>query len=416
MEPETPSLHAACGLADAWDLDPGVAFLNHGSFGAAPRPVLEAQARLRRQMEREPVRFLVRECEPLLDQSRRALADVVGADPHDLVFVRNATTAVNSVLRSLAFRPGDEILLTDHAYNACRAAVEYVARRTGARVVTAAVPFPIDSPRQVVEAVLACTSARTRLAVLDHITSPTAVVLPIEDLVRDLACRGVDTLVDGAHTPGMLPLDLARLGAAYYAGNCHKWLCAPKGAGFLFVRRDRQKGIQPAVISHGYNRPRANRPPLHAAFDWTGTDDPTPWLCVGEAIRFLESLLDGGLPALMEHNHRLAIQARRLLAGALGCRPPCPESMLGLMAALPLPDDPVETPPVIHPLSTQLLEQYGIEVPVYHWPDPPRLWLRVSAQAYNRLEQYERLASALAECGCGLDRQSRLDTSNGEHE
>jgi len=395
-----PSPYAA-----AWDLDSAVEFLNHGSFGACPREVLERQARLRRQMEAEPVRFMARRLEPLLDESRAALAGLLRVEPADLVFVRNATEAVGSVLRSLAFSPGEKLLVTDHAYNACRNAVQYVADRSGAGMVVARVPFEGASDDAIVEAVLAAVEPGTRLAVLDHVTSPTALVLPIERLVAALAERGVDTLVDGAHAPGMIPLDVGRLGAAYYAGNCHKWLCAPKGAGFLHARRDRQQGLQPAVISHGYNTRRPDRPPLHLAFDWTGTDDPTARLCVGHAIRFLEGLIPNdpagnGLAALMRRNHELAIAARRILADALGTPPPCPENLLGSMTALRLPPGidppPARAPWQFDPLQDRLLTDFGIEVPILFWPAPPHRLLRISAQAYNHLGQYERLAEVLA--------------------
>jgi len=383
--------------ASAWGLDPRVVMLNHGSFGACPRAVLEAQQRLRRQMEREPVRFFLREMQPLLDASRRTLAELLGADFRNLVFVRNATSAVNAVLRSLRFSPGDELLLTDHAYNACRNVVHFVAGRTGAQVVTAPVPFPVESEDQVVEAIIARVGERTRLAMLDHITSPTAVIFPIERLVRELDRLGVDTLVDGAHAPGMVPLEIERIGAAYYTGNCHKWLCAPKGAGFLYARPDRQAELQPPVISHGFNTDWPGRPRLHVDFDWTGTDDPTPSLCVGEAIRFLSSLTGDGLEGLMRRNHQLAVEGRRVLCETLALAAPCPEAMLGSMAAVCLPDAAgAATPPhLIDPLQTRLLEKVGIEVPVFGWPAPPRRLLRISAQAYNNLAQYERLADAL---------------------
>jgi len=378
--------------------------LNHGAFGACPRAVLELQQRLRAEMEQEPVRFFLRRMQPLLDESRRALAALVGADPADLVFVRNATTGVNSVLRSLRFQPGDELLVTDHDYNACRNAVRFVAQRAGARVVVAALPLPVESPRQVVDAVIARVTGRTRLAVIDHVTSPTAIVFPIEELVRQLKERNVDTLVDGAHAPGMLPLDLGRIGAAYYAGNCHKWLCAPKGAGFLHVRPDQQQQqIQPAVISHGFNTPRPGHTRFQDAFDWPGTDDPTPWLCVGEAIRFLEALTGGGMEGLMRRNHKLVLQGRRTLCEALDLSPTCPEEMVGSIAALRLPDDAdpaaaLDASTAITPThrwQLELLEQFGIQVPVYHWPTAPHKLLRISAQAYNTAAQYERLVAAL---------------------
>ena len=386
--------------AAAWPLDPDIVLLNHGSFGACPRAVLEAQARYRDRMEQNPIGFFMRELEPLLEESRGALADLVGADAEDLVFVRNVTEGVNSVLRSLRLEPGDELLVTDHAYNACRNVVEFVAARAGAKVVCATVPLPIRSAGEIVKRVLASVTERTRLALLDHIASPTAVVFPLERLVAELDRRGVDTLVDGAHAPGMIPLDLGRLGAAYYTGNCHKWLCAPKGAGFLHVRRDRQDGLHPAAISHGYNSERCDRPRLHEEFDWTGTDDPSAWLCVADAIRFLDALIDGGLEALMQRNHELALCGQRILCERLGLAPSCPDEMLGSMAALRLPDEPGCPahrihPLRIHPLQTRLQEQSGIEVPIYNWPAPPRLMLRISAHAYNTAGQYERLAEGL---------------------
>ena len=389
--------------ADAWGLDPDVLMLNHGSFGACPRAVLQRQQELREQLEREPVRFFMRKLQPLLDQSRQTLAELVGAEPVDVVFVRNATTGVNAVLRSLPLRPGDELLVTDHDYNACRNVVDFVAERAGANVVTAAVPLPVRWPGQVVDAVLARVTERTRLAVIDHITSPTAVVFPIEEIARQLDRRGVDLLVDGAHGPGMVPLELARSRVAYYAGNCHKWLCAPKGAGFLYVRPDRQAGLQPAVISHGYNMARPGHTRMQDAFDWPGTDDPTPWLCVGEAIRFLQRLGGDGLPGLMRRNRQLALAGRQTLCDRLGLEPVCGEEMLGSMAAVRLPDDPPGADVLdrtsaispIHRMQISLFEQFGIEVPIYHWPSAPQKLLRISAQAYNHPADYERLADAL---------------------
>ena len=252
-----------------WSLEPAVSFLNHGSFGACPIAVLDTQARLRARIEAEPARFMMRELEPLLHEALAALGAFVGAAPENLAFVGNATTGVNAVLRSLVFAPGDEILTTDHVYNACGNALDWVARRAGARVVLRG-SFPVANAAQVVEAVLAVAGPRVRLALLDHVTSATALVLPISQLVTALAARGIDTLVDGAHAPGMVPLSLDSLGAAYYAGDCHKWLCAPKGVGFLHVRSDRQSGLMPAVISHGANSKRKDLSRFRLLFDWTG--------------------------------------------------------------------------------------------------------------------------------------------------
>lgn len=370
-----------------WMLDPTVTFLNHGSFGACPIPVLAAQQRWRERMERQPLQFLGTDIEALLDAARAELAAFVGAEPGDLVFVPNATTGVNAVLRSLRFQPGDELLTTDQEYNACRNALNYVAEREGVQVVVAEIPFPIDAPEQVIDAVLQKISPRTRLALLDHVVSQTGLIFPISTLVNELQKRGVDTLIDGAHAPGMVPLNLSELGATFYTGNCHKWVCAPKGSAFLYVQRDRQPEIHPLTISHGANDPRTERSRFHLEFDWMGTDDPTAYLCVPEAIRFMGSLLPGGWPEVMQRNHQLAIAARQVLCRALEVPPPCPEEMLGSLAVIPLPDGDATL------LHNHLLQQH-IEVPIVPWRHQGRL-LRISAQIYNRIDQYHSLAEVL---------------------
>ncbi|MET0401928.1 MAG: aminotransferase class V-fold PLP-dependent enzyme, partial [Cystobacter sp.] len=270
-----------------WSLDPEVLHLNHGAFGACPTRVLEEQSRLRARMESNPVRFLHRDWPELGDAARSTLADFLDANPDDLSFVSNATTGVNTVLRSLNFAPGDELLTTDQEYNASRNALDHVAQRRGVQVVVAKLPWPTPSSQAVVDAVLARVTERTRLLLIDHITSQTGMVLPVAALVRALRARGVETLIDGAHAPGQVALSLRELGAAYYSGNCHKWLCAPKGAAFLHVRRDVQPGIRPLVISHGYNSPREDRSRFRLDFDWLGTQDLTPFLCIPTALEVM---------------------------------------------------------------------------------------------------------------------------------
>jgi isopenicillin-N epimerase len=381
-----------------WALDPEVVFLNHGSFGACPRPVMEAQTRIRARMERQPVQFFVRDLEGLMDAARGELAAFLHAPAQDMAWVPNATSGVNAVLRSLRLEPGDELLTTDHEYNACRNALDFVAGATGARVVVAPIPFPLADPDQAVDAILEQAGERTRLALIDHVTSQTGLVLPVERIVPALAGRGIDTLVDGAHAPGMLDLRVQEVGAAYYTGNCHKWLCSPKGAGFLYVRPDRQRDIRPVSISHGANSPRQDRTRFLQEFDWVGTDDPSPMLCVPAAIRHMGSLMPGGWPALRGHNRALALAGRQRLADALGIPLPCPDTMIGSLAALPLPDGGGEPPTsalYADPLQDELLRRWRIEVPVIPWPRAPHRLIRISAQIYNSEDQYRLLAEAL---------------------
>ena len=396
MSPSAP-------LRAHWPLDPDVTFLNHGSFGACPTPVLARQQELRTRMEANPVRFMVRELEPLLDAARAEIAPFFGADPDDLAFVGNATSGVNAVLRSLALEPGDELLTTTHAYNACRNALAFVADRAGARVVVADLPLPATADG-VVDAIVSRVGPRTRLALVDHVTSPTALVLPVARIVAALALRGVDTLVDGAHGPGTVPVDVGALGAAYYVGHGHKWLCAPKGAAFLHVRRDRQAEVRPIVISHGATAVRAGRSRFRLEFDWPGSVDPTPALCLPDAIRFVGGLVPGGWDAVRARNRAVALAARERLRAVLGVAPPCTDDLVGTMIALPLPEAGGPPPIVtngIDPLQAALYDRRRIEALVASLPVPPHRWLRVTAHLYNDAADYERLADALDELGAG---------------
>ncbi len=400
MRHEDISLDQPAGDPGVWMLDPEIVFLNHGSFGSCPRPVLEHQQELRERMERQPVQFFIRDLEGLLDEARDSLAEFLQARAENLVFVANATAGVNTVLRSLPFNPGDELLVTDHEYNACRNALDFVAQRAGAKVIVAAVPFPVQSVDQIIDAILGRATSRTRLALLDHVTSQTGLVLPIARLVKELAARGIDTLVDGAHAPGMVPLDLTALGAAYYTGNCHKWLCAPKTAGFLHVRPDRQKLIRPLQISHGANSSRTDRSRFLIEFGWTGTGDASACLSVSQALRVTGSLLPGGWPQIMARNRELVLAGRKILCAALNIDTPCPEECIGSLASVPLPDakdtNQPHSPLYLDPLQERLLAERGIEVPVIPWPATPKRLLRISAQLYNSIPQYKLLAGALA--------------------
>jgi isopenicillin-N epimerase len=387
-----------------WRLDPTISFLNHGSFGACPEPVLDAQRAWRDRLEAEPVRFLARELEGLLDQARRDVAGFLGADADGLAFVPNATTGVSAVLGSLRFKAGDELLTTDHEYNATLNALRLAAERDGATVVQASIPFPIRDPSDAIDAIVAKVTPKTRFAMISHVTSSTALVLPIAALVRELDRRGIDTLVDGAHAPGMVPVDLDALGAAFWTGNGHKWLCGPKGAAMLHVRSDWRHRVRPLVTSHGENDPRANRSRFHLLWDWLGTGDPTPYLTLPAAVRFVGALDRDGWRGLMASNDALARAGRDHLVAALGVPPPAPDSMLASMAAMPLPWVPDEA--AAEALRQRLFDDAAIEVPIGRWPVPAardpgtngRMTLiRISAQRYVRPEEFEHLARALAE-------------------
>lgn len=391
---------ASSELRRLWALAPNIVFLNHGSFGACPRTVLELQSELRQQLEAEPVQFLWRRYEERLEPCRQAVAAFLGARARDLVFVTNATTGVNAVIRSAGLQAGDEVLSTNLDYNACHNALLQAAQERGARVVTARVPFPLSSEQEILEAIMRAVTPRTRLAMIDHVTSNTGIVLPVARIIRELHAIGVEVLVDGAHAPGMLPLNLDELRPAYYTGNLHKWVCAPKGTAFLWVREDKQERMQPAVISHGNNTPRPGYTGFQDRFDWAGTLDVTGWLCAGAAIEFCATLFPGGWPELRERNHRLATAARASLCRQLQVGPPCPESMLGSMATVPLPERLQARPRAgkIDVEQLELYDRFGIEVPLARVGEPARRYFRISAHAYNFQAEYDYLACALQNC------------------
>lgn len=372
--------------AHHWTLDPELTYLNHGSFGACPRVVLEAQSELRSRLERSPVQFMLNAFEGHFARAVEALGALVGADPMDLAFVPNATTAVNTVLRSLPLAAGDEIVVTNHGYAACKNAVDFVASRRGAHVVAVKLPFRGVTRDLVYEAVVGAVTDRTRFVLIDHFTSPTGLRLPVERIVEHLNARNVTCMVDGAHGVGLVDLDLDALGAAYYTSNCHKWLCTPKGAAFLHVRSDAQEALRPLVIGHNATTPRTDRPRFQLEHAWTGTHDPTAFMVIPEAIAFLESLVAGGLPGLMARNRELALAVRNMGCEAFELTPPAPDDMIASMVAFDLP---AENP---FALARELFEA-GFEVPVSPWPGPTQSVLRLSVHAYNAVAQYEQLFS-----------------------
>ncbi|NQV05720.1 aminotransferase class V-fold PLP-dependent enzyme [bacterium] len=387
---------AVSPLSVHWGLEPGVVFLNHGSFGACPTVVLDAQRAYRDRLESNPVEFLARLLPEMLAGVRTVLAGAVGGDPDRIVLVPNATTGVNTVLRSLEFDRGDQILMTPYTYRACANAVRHIASNTGADVVVAPLGAVVGSDEEAVASILGAVTSRTVVAVIDHITSPTATMLPIRAIAEALTDRGVAMVIDGAHGPGMLKLDLETLPVLAYVGNCHKWLMSPKGAGFIHADTDFLPDLMPLVVSHGWDPGPPSVERSMAMFDWTGTGDPTPHLAIADSVRFIEDVL-GGMTAMMDANRSLAIAAARVIEQQTGLARCAPDSMTGSIAAFVLPGAPADTVDraVPDPLQGRLMEGWGIEVLVIPWPETATRFIRISAQAYNTIEQYDYLARAL---------------------
>ena len=393
------SLPSRSDLAHHWPLDPQTVFLNHGSFGATPSEVLEEQGRLRGLLERDPVRFFEREYSDMWDESRSAVARMLNADVDGMVFVSNATQGVNTVLRSLDLEPGDEIIVPDHSYQACWNAVDYVTRRSGAKTVVVEIPFRVEDPKQVIDLIMEAVTERTVLALIDTVTSPTGSRMPFEELTNRLQSRGVDVLLDAAHGPGIVPIDLSRLEPAYCVGNFHKWTCSPKGSAFLHIRKDRKDLIHPLNISHGFSFEGTAQEKFEFEFAWPGTQDPTPWLCIPKAMSFMEELVDGGWPEIMRRNRDLALQGRNLICDALGTTPPVPDTMVSALASVEVPTDEEVGPMSLDgdPFHNYLLDEYSIQVPVMPWRHHDTKYIRISAQLYNHIDEYRYLADALTD-------------------
>lgn len=389
---------AGAGARALWPLPAGLTFLNHGGYGLTPKPVLRVQARLKAEMERDPVRFLERETlGRRLLEARTAAAEALGASVEDLVFIDNATTGVNAVLQSLALPSGAEVLSTDHMYPAVRNAVRHTLLLLGGRIVEAPLPWPVAAEGEIVAAVERALTPRTALAVFDLIASRTAIRLPVERLTALARARGVPVLIDAAHAPGQIPLDLAALGADWAVGNLHKWYFAPRGCAVLWVRPGRGANLHPTVISHGYGGG------LAAEFDWTGTRDVTPFLSAPAGIAFHREL---GGPALMARNRRLAVEAAMLLAESWGTEVAGTPEQRAAMASVRVPG--VFSGPVAEAARTlhhRLLRRHRIQVPIF--PIKEALWLRISAQGYNDIAEYRRLAAAVSEETAALDRRGR---------
>jgi isopenicillin-N epimerase len=377
---------ALSAVADQFQIRPDLTFFNHGSFGACPRPVFEIYQEWQRRLEADPIEFLGRRLTGLLDEARVPLAEYVGARAEDLVFVENATFGVNIIAHSLQLEPGDEVLATDHEYGASDRTWRFLCEQNGVRYINQPVPLPLTSDEEMIEYLWQGVTARTRVVYVSYITSPTALIFPIEKICRRAREAGIITVVDGAHAPGHIPLQLEALGVDFFVGNCHKWLCAPKGAGFLYARPERQALLQPLIISWGWDSltPSASR--FQDYFGWLGTKDPASYLSVPAAIAFQQ---ENNWDTVRRACHDLASSARQQITELVGSTPICPDSSQwwGQMCVVPLPAGDADA------LQRYLREEWSIEVPIISWQN----WrfIRLSVQGYNSPADVERLLTAL---------------------
>lgn len=363
-------------IKDLWPLEPDMIFLNHGSYGAAPHVVLAAQADWRQQLEAQPCQFINEIAPRAIREAATALAGFVGAEPDDLVFVENTTAGLNAVLRSLPFAPRDEIVISDHIYNATRNTVNFVAKAAGAEVRTAAIGLPVSGPEQIVAAITAALTPRTRLLVIDHVASITGVVFPVAEIAAEARARGIPVLVDGAHGPGMLDLDLPALGVDWYVGNGHKWLCAPKGAAFLWALPERQEGLHPTVISHDLGKG------FTFEFDKIGTRDASAWLSVPAALAFHEDL---GGAAMRARCHAVAVTEAAALAARWGTETGAPPAMFGTMSTIRMPGGLPVDRAVSERLKAWLWAEHRAEFHIM--PFAGAFWTRLSVAAYTTPEE-----------------------------
>lgn len=359
-------------MKELWPLEPDMIFLNHGSYGAAPHDVLAAQAEWRRQLEAQPCQFINAVAPQAIRDSAAALAGFIGTRAEDTVFVENTTAGLNAVLRSIPLAAGDEILISDHIYNATRNTVTFVAEAAGAKVRTAQISLPVASADRIVDAFAEALTDRTRLVVTDHIASITAVIFPVARIVDAARARGIPVLVDGAHGPGMVDLDVPSLGADWYVGNCHKWLCAPKGAAFLWAAADRQAGLHPTVISHDLGKG------FTAEFDKIGTRDASAWLSVPAALDFHGRI---GGAAMRQRCHALAVAEAEALAARWGTVTGAPDAMFGTMSTVRLPDGLTADRALSERMKQWLWAEHRAEIHIMPFGDA--FWTRFSVAAYT---------------------------------
>ncbi len=373
----------------------GLIQLNNGSYGCCPEVVGDAQTELRRRLEADPVRFFKSDLEFYSDDTRQAIAKFVNVQPTDLVLVSNGTFAVATVLNNLDLEPGDEILVTDHEYAATMNELGKICRATGAKVIIAKIPFPNVTPDMVIDSVVSEMTTRTKLVMVSHIASGSALILPVKEIVSAANDRGILSFIDGAHTPGQIDLDIGDINPTWYAASCHKWLATPKGTGFIYTSPTQQDGFKPMVLSCREHEKRADRKAYLCDFDYVGTNDYTGNLVIPVAIGHMGAQLPGGWDELRQRNHDLVIHGAKLICDAIGIEQIVPESMIGTMVGIPLPGKCEPGSLMGEALWDRLYLNHGIQVPIWDLPGVHDRVMRISAQLYNAVEDFERLASAM---------------------
>ena len=373
-------------LKNQFLLDPDITFLNHGSFGACPKTVCDNLQDWQNRVEKEPVQFFETDIFPLLADSRKALGKFLGCEGDDLVYYPNPTHAVNAVARSLKLKAGDEVLGTNHIYGALDFTWQQVCKDTGAEFIKADLPLPINSKDEFLNIFFSYVSNKTRVIFISHITSMTAMIFPVNEIIQFARQRDIITIIDGAHVPGHLPLRLTELDPDIYTGACHKWMCSPKGTSFLYVKKEMQENIHPLIVSWGWESENPSNTKFLDWHEWQGTRDMSAFLTIPEAVKFMD---DNDWPNVSRKCREMVIQTRNQLLNYLNISPPCPDDWLGQMASIPLPfNDAVE-------IKNLLLNKYHIQVPVFTWEG--KVYLRYSIQAYNSESDLEKLLSAIKE-------------------
>ncbi len=373
-------------VCEAYRLEKGIVFLKHGSFGAIPEPIRLAVDSWRARIEARPIEMIARKMKQHLGEVKHVLGEYIGTEPHRIGLITNATTGVGAVLRSIAWKRGDRIVITNQGYNAVRQAIQYCCERFGCEAVILDLPLPLEDHQIILDRFMKAIDTHTRLVIVDHITSPTAIILPVAEIARACRDKGVLCLVDGAHAPGMIPLNIDEIGADWYTGNLHKWVCAPKGCAFLVASAQTETWTHPETTSHMHGHGFAEE------FDWQGTRDFAPWLTIPAAIEFVSGGFPGGI---REHNHQLATWAQKKLCQDFGTRSisPIDGSMIGSMATIPLPPAIAQRFVSAADFQATLYDTHKIEVPIIDWGGA---WhARVSAQAYNCPEDYFALSAAV---------------------